>query len=466
MPSLTSLPRSSMVDPISVRLYTASLIPMALFVAVVHAKGAAGVVLFLVGTFGLLSVVAALADKPVALIGLLVVASAGQRAVAASTKDANALLLDDIVLVGLVLYLLLHGLGRIPTRTRLVVLGLLFMLALAVVRAPVIGIGISQFRQMLVPVVLILFGSVLRREDIQRAGPLVVGVILVGALYGLGEQFGWRPIDPLGAQGLNKYASANARGGLPSSYYYYFSDGLRVERSGGLILNPPSFGMLTASGILWAWFTRSRSGVLATVATIVLAAASILSFGRGGFVILALALVQPVMTRKSGRASFLAVGAVLGYVAYGEFSSDGESGRHVDGFFGGFTYALTHPLGGGFGAAGNALSQLGLENDSGAGESLAAILMASIGWLGIFVLGLLLLRGIAQGGNLAGVAITSAIIVSLVSETAGGLDATGPLWIIGGFALAALHGSSDDVEPSPSHSPARRRRPRVSGATS
>lgn len=395
-------------------------------------------VLLLIACFGIGSVIAAAVDAPVVIIALLVVASAVQRAVAASTQDSTALWLDDIVLIGMAIYVAKRLAANSRSSTKVIVLVLLGVLAVAVVRAPNFGLGTSQFRQMVVPMILLLFGMVLTKEQIMRAGPIVVGVILLGGVYALFEQLGFRPIDPLGVIGLNQYSHSSARNGLPSSYFYYFSDGVRLERSGGLILNPPSLGMLVATGFMWAWFTRKRGSILAVVSTIVFLVVAFFAFGRGGFVLLALAVFQPLLTRRSGKLSFLIVGLALGYVALSEFIGDGKSARHVDGFFGGISYAVTHPLGGGFGTAGNSLSQLGIANESGANESLAAIFMASIGWVGIAVVAFLLIRGVMAGRTMAGAALTGAILVSLVSETAGGLDATGPLWILAGFALSPL----------------------------
>ncbi|WP_368498774.1 hypothetical protein [Herbiconiux sp. A18JL235] len=395
-------------------------------------------VLLLIGCFGAASVTAAVMGQPVVIIALLVVASAIQRAVAASTLSATALWLDDIVLVGMVLYAAGRIMKESSLRVKLVVVVLVLVLGVAVVRAPDLGLGITQFRQMAVPMILVLFGMVLTREQIMKAGPIVVAVIFVGAVYGLFEQLGWRPIDPLGVLGLNQYAHGKSFEGLPNSYYYYPADGVRLERSGGLVLNPPSFGMLVGAGLIWAWYTLKGHDVAKLICTVVFLAAALFAFGRGGFVLIALAAFQPLLTRKSGKLSFLVVGVVLGYVALSEFISDGQSAKHVDGFVGGIVYAITHPLGGGFGTAGNSLSRIGLENESGANESLAAIFMASVGWIGIAVIAFLLVRGILAGRSLPGAALTGAVVVSLVSETAGGLDATGPLWILAGFALSPL----------------------------
>ena len=411
---------------------------------IVVSGGSQVLVLTLVIVVGAGSVLAALVNRPVLLIAMLVATSAGQRAIAASTLDATALWLDDVVLLGIALYAARKITGASFAKTRITIFLLGGLLLVALARAGNVGIGTTQLRQMAVPVVLVVFGMVLTKIELKQAIPIVVVAILIGAIYGVLEQTGWRPINPLGVLNLNQYAHSGSREGLPNSYFYYFADGVRMERSGGLILNPPSFGMLAATGLLWTWLGAKKASIARVSISAILAAAVFFSFGRGGFVIVALALFQPILTRRSGKLAFAVVAVALGYIALSEFSSDGESGRHVDGFFGGLTYALTHPLGGGFGTAGNSLSRLGIENESGANESLAAIFMASLGWAAILIVGWLLLKGVVRGGSLAGVALTSAVLVSLVSETAGGLDATGPLWILAGVALTPIAANSED----------------------
>jgi hypothetical protein len=449
----------------TVALFAGTAVAVVVLTTAVLSGGPRVAVLVLIAAFGSAAVIAALLRKPVMLIGLLVVASAAQRAVAASTQNSTALWLDDIVLVGIILYVAIKVLESSSARTKVAIAILVLVLLFALVRAPQLDLGINQLRQMAVPMVLLLFGMVLTKDQLMRAAPIVVVVIMIGAIYGLFEQLGLRPIDPLGVLGLNQFSHGGFRNGLPNSYFYYFSDGVRLERSGGLILNPPSFGMLVAAGLIWAWFSRKNSPFLVVISTILFVVAAFYAFGRGGFVLLALAVFQPFLTRKSGKLSFLVVGVVLGYIALSEFVGDGESSRHVDGFFGGIMYAITHPLGGGFGTAGNSLSQLGIQNESGANESLAAIFMASTGWIGIIVVAALLIRGVLSGATFAGVALTGAILVSLVSETAGGLDATGPLWILAGFALSpvsrpepGLTPGSEAESPAPAHSTSPPRR--------
>ncbi|WP_440708395.1 hypothetical protein [Herbiconiux sp. YIM B11900] len=414
----------------------AVMVPALTIVAV--SAGSDGIVSILAIVFGLASVLAAMANNPVLIIGLLVSASACQRAVGALTGSSIALWLDDAVLIGIALYIVLRLASRFKGRSSVVLVLIVFvgLLVITLARSANLSIGFYQLRQIAVPAVLLLFGLVVDREKLKRAAPVVITFIAIGCAYGLLELAGVRLIDPAGASNLNSFSNSNIReNGLPAAYRYFLSDGTVLSRVGGLVLNPPSFGILAASGFIWLRFSSLKRDALFLVLALLFAGMTIASLGRGGMVVLALAIVQPFLTKYSGRLAFIAVGIVMAVVAYGEFAQQGQSGRHADGFVYGITYAISHPLGGGFGIVGNSVNKAGLDG-SGAGESLAAIFLTGMGWVGIILLVWLLLKGIAAGATMPGVALTSAVLVSMVSETAGGLDASGPLWILGGLALA------------------------------
>ncbi|NQX35568.1 hypothetical protein [Herbiconiux sp. VKM Ac-2851] len=412
-------------------------VPLVTFGAV--SGGPNGVVTVLVVAIALASVVAALSNKPVLLIGLLVAASACQRALSALTGSSLALWLDDAVLIGFVVYIVIRLSSRLQGKFSLVLTLVVFVsfLGVALLRSTELSVGFYQLRQVGVPAILLLFGMMVDREALRRASPVVVGFIAVGALYGVLELGGLRLIDPATATGLNAFSTSSIReNGLPAAYRYFLSDGVVLSRVGGLVLNPPSFGILAASGLLWLRFSSMKRGVAFYALAVLFCGMTIASLGRGGFVVLGLALVQPLISRYSGRLAFAVVGLVMGFVAYSEISTQGQSGRHAEGFLFGLTYALTHPLGGGFGLVGNSVASLELEGAaSGAAESLAAIFLTAIGWIGLIILAWLLVKGVGAGRTIPGVALTAAVLITLFSETAGGLDAAGPLWILAGAAL-------------------------------
>lgn len=440
--------RSSVREKMSVRdvgLAAGAVVAVPVVTIGTIAAGPDGLVTILVVILAISSLVAAISNRPVLIIGLLVAASACQRAVGAITGSSIALWLDDSVLIGMALYVLIRLSARLNARTVALLLVFAGFLLFALVRATDFSVGLYQLRQIAVPALLVLFGMVFDREKIKQASPVVIAFIAVGALYGLLELAGIRLIDPSTASGLNTFSSTNIReNGLPAAYRYFLSDGTVLSRVGGLILNPPSFGILAATGFIWLRFSEMRRGPGFVILALLFGTMTVASLGRGGFVVLGLAIVQPFLTKYSGRLAFVLVGAVMGVVAYSEFVTQGQSGRHAEGFTYGLTYALSHPIGGGFGLVGNSVNQLGLAgDDSGAGESLAAIFLTAFGWFGILLLVWLLLRGIGAGKTLPGVALTAAVLVSLVSETAGGLDAAGPLWILGGLALTTDQSARD-----------------------
>jgi hypothetical protein len=401
--------------------------------------GPNGVVAVLVAALAIASLVAALGNKPILLIGLLVGASACQRALSGLTGSSLALWLDDAVLIGLILYVVIRLSSGLQGKFTVILAVVVFaaFLAIALLRSTDLSVGFYQLRQVGVPAILLLFGMVVDREELRRASPVVIALIAVGALYGLLEFSGLRLIDPAAAAGLNAFSTSSIReNGLPAAYRYFLSDGTVLPRVGGLVLNPPSFGILAASGLLWLRFSRMKRGVGFFALAVLFAGMSLASLGRGGLVVLGLALVQPLVSRYSGRLAFVVVGVVMGGVAYSEFVTQGQSGRHADGFIFGVTYALSHPLGGGFGLVGNTVADLELEGAaSGAAESLAAIFLTAVGWLALIVLAWLLIKGVGAGRSIPGVALTAAVLITLFSETAGGLDAAGPLWILAGAAL-------------------------------
>ncbi|MCS5716759.1 hypothetical protein N1027_01265 [Herbiconiux sp. CPCC 205763] len=379
-----------------------------------------------------------LMDKPIHLAVLLFTASLLQRALGAIFENPNALLLDDLVLVSVALWVVSQFLRRRNISSRTVVFILVFFLIMAVafVQATNTSIAIYQLRQILVPVILVLFGMCLTKEQVQKLTPFVIFLGVIGALYAAFELLGVYPVDPAGYSGFQSTGPTLSYGrDLPGFYYYYLPDGEALIRTGGLLLNPPSFGMYCGAAFMWVWLDPGRRSMAANLSlSAILLFGAISSFSRGGFVILALAILQPFLTRKSGQLAFILVAAVIGFVALQEFSDDGQSGRHVDGAFYGFQYALTHPIGGGFGRVGNAVASLTGESTD-AGESLAAIFLAAAGWFGILVIAYLIYRGVRAGRTMNGAALTAAVLVALLSETAGGLDATGTLWILAGTAL-------------------------------
>lgn len=420
-----------------------AIVSLCLFSALAMAIGALaspdiGVATLLAGT--MVTVLLLLAgDDAVGLGVLLFVMSACQRAVFAVTSSGAALYLDDIVLIPIALlavYRLLRR-GRLNRWILLAAALVLVSVGLAFAQARGTDIGVYQARQILVPVILLLFGAALHPGELRRLRPLVIALGVIAAVYAVFEQFDVRLIDPRSYGGFQSSGDLTTYGrDFPGFYYYYFSDADFFVRSGGFLLNPPSLGMYIAGALCWLWFDRPANAKMlpAVLLSLLLTLGAILTMARGGFVIIAVLALQPVVLRRVGRFGFLIVGGLVGAFAFTQFVSAGSSARHSEGALYGFNYALTHPLGGGFGAAGNAVHTL-TDEVSEAGESLTTVFLASCGWIALVLVAVLLVRGLAKHGGVPGAALTAAVIVAVFSETAAGLDASGFLWILGGVAL-------------------------------
>lgn len=405
---------------------------------------------------GGLAIALGLAGRGADLVALLILASASQRIWAALSGSPTVLYVDDVVLLGVVPFVL-QGISAAmkPVHRRyLVALSAVLLLSLA--RSPNLTIGSYQLRQVGIPILLVLLGARLTRVDISKIASLLVSVAVAGSLYVVTETLGWRLVDPSAAVGLSDFQTVNLRLGLPASYLYFTNDaGDFLTRAGGHLLNPPAEGLFLASAMLWIVFTRpSRTAGAQTVLLTLVGAAALMPLARGGVLILVLLAIQPLVTRWLGRYSFLVAAAVGGFVALNELSSVGNSAKHSDGLLTGVLNALTHPLGSGFGLVGNAVRKLSESYDT-AGESLAAVFLTATGWTGIVVLLWMLWIGAKHGRSVSGVVITGAILNFMLSETSGGLDASGALWILVGYALLQTGELRPPSSPKNSNQPER-----------
>jgi hypothetical protein len=397
-----------------------------------------GVLVLLAGVF-LTTLFLLGGDDAVGLALMLFVMSAIQRAVFALTGAGVALYLDDIVLVTMAL-MTVYRLFRTGRHARwLIVGGVLIVIAvgLGFVRASGTDIGVYQARQVLVPAILVLFGSTLSREELLRLKPVVVTFGVIAAIYALLEQADFRPLAPSSYGGFQSTGEMTTYGrDFPGFYYYYYDGTSYFVRSGGFLLNPPSLGMYIAAALGWLWYGRNRDEpkIRTVFISIILIAGTTVTMARGGFVILGILLLQPWILRKAGKLGFLLVGGVLAAVAFSQFVTAGNSAKHSDGALYGFAYSLTNPLGGGFGTAGNAVHTL-TEEVGEAGESLTTVFLTACGWIALALVIALLYRGLTRRGGIPGAALTAALVVAIFSETAAGLDAAAFIWVLGGAAL-------------------------------
>lgn len=368
------------------------------------------------------------------LIVLLLISSAIQRPLSAWSGDSLALLLDDAVLVVMVASVILRApvlFKRNPFVAFSAAALIIYTLA-EVQLSPDIATAFSQWRQVTVPIVLLLFGYLVRPGQLRVVKPIVLCLGVVASIYAIVEFYGVYPIDPNGYSSLQAGRDRIVVRDLPGFYYYFYGPESYLMRSGTFLLNPPSAGIYLGATAVWVWLGRTRFPTGRVLITLLLATAAALTLSRAALIIFVLLALQPVITRRLGARAFPIFAAVPAGLALNELLSHGGTIRHLDGAMAGISVALTHPVGGGFGVLGNVTKDW---SGDGVGESLGAIFLVATGWFGILVIVAVLWRGISVGHSIPGVALTSAILVSLFSETAGGLDAAGALWLLAGAAL-------------------------------
>jgi hypothetical protein len=390
-------------------------------------------------TLGIGSLALGCAGRLAAVAALTLTAGIFQGILAAATSSASALWLDDACLPGLAACVFVLA-RRNRQLKRVAIIGVVFVAlsGIAIVTASDIAVAVYQFRQISVPVVLLAAGYVADRTTIVQFGRylLVIGGIYLVLLFC--EIAGFRLVDPWMANGLNPFLGGvsehNLGRDLPPNYYYY-AGSERLERAGGLHFNPPGASIFVASFALYAQLALSRGGHLLYQLAVILGA--IATLGRAGGAYLAIALTQRFASRTIGRVAFGFLVIVGGVFTAEYFSSQGNrSDTHTEGLLAGVAFALTHPVGSGFGTIGNITGSASAEGATG--ESLVGLFLASYGWAGLLAVVALLTRGLWLGRELPGVALTAAMTVALFTESASGLALTLPMWLLAGVGLQSM----------------------------
>ncbi|WP_423494742.1 hypothetical protein IM711_04930 [Microbacterium esteraromaticum] len=345
---------------------------------------------------------------------------------------------DDVLLI-LALVVAIPRLWRANGLYVLVVAFYSALMVVALIRSSVsAAITLELFRASMIPAVLLLIGLVLSAREFRNAALTWLAMSTFNALYMLAEMFGFRMIDPVrfySAIGSQTHIY-EAYHGMPGAYLYWSDDGSVALRAGGIVMNPPIAGTMVAIGAVIAFHLVKRVSVKFLLVGINLLALWA-SQGRGGAVIVAIGLVLPIIVRKVGVP--LAFGLLLpfGIVAYGRFSSAGDSVSHVEGFVHGVSVSLTKLFGDGFGTAGNAV-KLTLRNEESS-ESLVGIVLVAGGTMSLVVvlaLVIALLRRVRRGSDAwAQYLGLAALISAFFSESSGALAGAAFMWLALGAAL-------------------------------
>ncbi len=352
--------------------------------------------------------------------------------------------LDDAVVVLLVLASV-PVLGRVPGMP---VALIALWGALMVLGAVESSVGISGtfilFRQVTIPALLVLVGLTISPLSWHRVRRLAIWIGLVNVAYMVVELVGVHLLDPTALSTFNDRAVT--RNGLPGYYYYWiggdsalaFTGERFITRLGGTVLNPPIAGLVVGTALVFLWYDKSFR--FRKSALVALAFTTLMTFSRGGWLVVALALVMPYLMRKVRTVGTIAIMAPALWFAGTKMADDGNSVSHAEGLTEGVRLALAGPLGVGFGSVGNYVKSL---NITEASESLLGIAFSAAGVVSIALVLVLVTRLWTISGRHAWVeeaALGLGIVVAaLFSETAGGLNGTIPLWLAVGVALRRAH---------------------------
>lgn len=344
--------------------------------------------------------------------------------------------IDDVLVLVLVLASLLRFKRMyLWPKIGVIIWGVLLMVSLAVtvlVTKPVsTDNAIFLFRQVALPAALILPGLAFTKHEWRLAMRWTIGIALANAAYALLEFFHIRVFDPATLAVLDG-RWVDEESGLPGNFRGWWIDGSYVDRLGGIVVNPPTLGIVCAVAAVMAWWTlRNLWWRLAVVAALSLTALG--SISRGGWVILIAGILFPYLVKFFGKWLSLAfaalIAAVFGYLLMGH----GKSFLHLEGLLGGIQDAFMSIIGRGFGFAGN------FAEAAESKESLLGIAFSAGGVLAVMlvvVFTLALLKRVLEdrAAWLASLAL-GGVAVAALAETAGSIYGTIPLWLAAGYAL-------------------------------
>ena len=191
------------------------------------------------------------------------------------------------------------------------------------------------------------------------------------------------------------------------------------------------------------WVLRGSWRWMCTVALLL---ATLSTISRAGVLIVLVGLCGPWLVRhvRIRLALPLAVGVAV--VAGVLLSQHAGSAAHLDGLVDGLKRALLQPWGQGFGHNGNIAFDAGLPTNGR--ESLLGVALAAIGLPVLLATGWLAYRIVARLRSTPPDLVWrvmicgAALAVAATAETASGLDASVPLWMVAGVASSLASASA------------------------
>ncbi|MFF1831738.1 hypothetical protein [Paenarthrobacter sp. NPDC058040] len=302
------------------------------------------------------------------------------------------------------------------------------------------------FRQVCMPVLVIVSGLVMTRREWRWVLFAVVAISILNTAYIALESLGIRLIDPTPFARLSK--TAIYPNGLPGYYMSFDLAGELAVRAGGLFLNPPTTGIATGAAAVIAFHAfRSRWRNLLVLA---LGLATIATISRAGILLMLIGIAGPWVARKLHPLVALPVLGIPVLMAGNNIADLGNSDSHVDGLTVGIEHAFESIIGRGFGYVGNFAGKAGELQE--ASESLSGIAFSAAGLvpLGIYAVALAtavrsLLR---QSDRWENYLVIGALVIAMLAETAGSMNATVPMWLLVGTAFGSSLRNSNTKDSS------------------
>jgi hypothetical protein len=347
--------------------------------------------------------------------------------------------LDDVVVIILVVLSTLRW-GNAKARPAILIIFWTLALVLAFYRTNSLGLLLNAdtfvlFRQVFIPAALIMVGLVLSKREWWLIVRTAIFLGLANSAYILLEILGVRLIDP-GILG-HYHGIYVASDGLPGYYHGIWFDGSPMIRAGGLLLNPPTTGIVVATAMVLCFFLLKSRWRIPLVITMAIT----LGFtgSRAGMLIGFISIIFPVLAKRIGSltASLL---VSIPVIATGiEVMQLGGSASHVEGLIGGLRDAMNYPTGRGFSYVGNHAATVGIAESS---ESLLGIAFSAAGIITVAITLILVCKLLGtfyiNPGSWLSTLSLGIVVAAMLSETAGAVNGTVSLWLFVGCAIAGL----------------------------
>lgn len=246
------------------------------------------------------------------------------------------------------------------------------------------------FRQLMTPVILLLYGRCLNISENEKIDFLkfIVNIGIFQAIFGvieefiLGDKF-WLTLNIsklFETKGFSRWIIA----GMPGNYYsadFYSIIGRSVRRLVGITTDPLLSAHFMAFSVVILLYLDNENINKRNFEIVLLTIATVLTLSKGAILIIAIAFIYKIWIKNKNAAIFLFIFAVVGLVGIIQSNILRTVSIHLDGLITA-TRGITF-LGGGIGTSGN-LASLG-GNSTTSGESFFGMILGQMGVAGLLL---------------------------------------------------------------------------------